>query len=216
MNLIINFTLEEPVQLIMALIVGGVIGLERELSNKAAGFRTMILICVGSTLFTIMSLKLGANGSQDRIAANIVTGIGFLGAGVVFKDGFNVKGLTTAATIWVTAALGMSIGSQDYKLALEGAVITIMVLFLFDYIQKIINRQHQRRAYIIIFQSESSTKEIESKIKALSLTYSKKLETKSNHELQLSLEVTGTKKKIELLNDYLITSKSIKTFESFI
>ncbi|HSH66426.1 MAG TPA: MgtC/SapB family protein [Bacteroidia bacterium] len=100
-----NILMEETIQLLIAILIGGIIGIEREYSNKSAGFRTMILICVGATLFTILSEKISTT-NDDRIAANIITGIGFIGAGVVFKEGFTVTGLTTAASIWVTAALG--------------------------------------------------------------------------------------------------------------
>ena len=105
---------EVALKLLTAVLVGGLIGIEREYSSKAAGFRSITLICIGSTLFTILSQHLGSNGNADRIAANIITGIGFIGAGVVFKDGFSVTGITTASSIWATAALGMAIGSGDY------------------------------------------------------------------------------------------------------
>src|SRR5258706_8574131 len=101
--------LEEAAQVSVAFIIGAVIGLEREFRSKPAGFRTMILICVGSCLYTILS-KEADGSSPDRIASNIVTGIGFIGAGVIFKEGISVNGLTTAALIWITAALGMAVG----------------------------------------------------------------------------------------------------------
>jgi putative Mg2+ transporter-C (MgtC) family protein len=108
----------------VAAVLGGVIGLERELDEKAAGLRTHILVSVGSALFTLV----GAYGFQDfprgtvdpsRIAAQIVTGIGFLGAGVIFRQGFTVRGLTTAASLWLVAAVGMAAGAGYW----EGAVI---------------------------------------------------------------------------------------------
>ena len=99
-------------KLFLSVVIGGAIGAEREYRSKSAGFRTMTLICLGATLFTIFSQYIGAGGNPDRIASNIVTGIGFVGAGVIFKgDSFGkVNGVTTAAMIWVTAALGMGIG----------------------------------------------------------------------------------------------------------
>ena len=103
-NMNISIYLEEAAQVSVAFIIGAIIGLEREFRSKPAGFRTMILICVGSCLYTILSKEIGG-ASTDRIASNIVTGIGFIGAGVIFKEGITVNGLTTAALIWVTAAL---------------------------------------------------------------------------------------------------------------
>ncbi|MGZ5135759.1 MAG: MgtC/SapB family protein, partial [Flavitalea sp.] len=109
----------------IAFFLGGIIGIEREYLNKAAGLRTLILICIGSCLFTIFSILIGVD-SRDRIASNIVTGIGFLGAGVIFKEDNRVKGLTTAASIWVTAAIGMGIGSGYYWAAFIGAAFTLI------------------------------------------------------------------------------------------
>ena len=95
-------------KLVLVFLTGGLIGIERELKSKSAGFRTIMLICMGSFLFTSFS-QLISPSTPDRIASNIVTGIGFLGAGVIFRDNNRVNGLTTAASIWVTAALGMGI-----------------------------------------------------------------------------------------------------------
>ena len=90
--------------------IGTVIGAEREYRNKTAGFRTMILLCTGSALITVVSGHItGDSTGLSRVTANIITGIGFLGAGAIFKDGNEINGLTTAATIWITAALGMAV-----------------------------------------------------------------------------------------------------------
>jgi putative Mg2+ transporter-C (MgtC) family protein len=102
---------EVLLELGVALLIGTIIGVEREYKNKAAGLRTLILICLGSTLFTITSESFGASGETARIASNIVTGIGFLGAGAIMREGLTVSGLTTASSIWVTAALGMDVGA---------------------------------------------------------------------------------------------------------
>jgi len=107
---------EEILKLAIAVVVGGLIGTEREIQDKAAGFRTLILICVGVTLFTIFSLHIDPANSPSRIAANIVTGIGFLGAGAIMREGGCIAGLTTAALIWLVAALGMGIGAGEYML----------------------------------------------------------------------------------------------------
>lgn len=96
----------EILLIVASVFVGGIIGIEREYQLKAAGLRTMILVTLGSCMFTMLSRSLGAPGSPDRIAANIITGIGFVGAGVIFKEENRVSGLTTAVTIWICAALG--------------------------------------------------------------------------------------------------------------
>ena len=102
-------------RLLLAAALGGAIGLEREYRHKPAGLRTNMLIALGSALFSVMSIDLGAAaGSPDRIAAQVVTGIGFLGAGAILRSGENVHGLTTATTIWVNAAIGMAAGLGAY------------------------------------------------------------------------------------------------------
>lgn len=104
---------------VLSLCAGFVLGFEREWKDKSAGFKTISIICLGSTLFSLLSFKLGAGESEDatRIASYVVSGIGFLGAGVIFKDGVNVNGLTTASIIWMSAAIGMAIGFGVYVIA---------------------------------------------------------------------------------------------------
>ena len=112
-------------RLVMAAGLGGLIGLERELRGYPAGIRTMALITMGAMLFTDISQLLGGD---DRIAAGIVTGIGFLGAGVIFREGYTVRGITTAATIWSASAIGMAIGRELYLVAGLGTLIIFVVL----------------------------------------------------------------------------------------
>ncbi len=112
-------------RLAFAAVLGGLIGLERELRGYPAGIRTMALITMGAMLFTDVSQILGGD---DRVAAGIVTGIGFLGAGVIFREGYTVRGITTAATIWASAAIGMAIGRELYLVAGLGTVLVFAVL----------------------------------------------------------------------------------------
>src|SRR5215213_8253285 len=118
-------------RLLLVVLVGGAIGAERELRSKSAGFRTMILICLGSFLFTTFSIHI-TESSPDRIASNIVTGIGFLGAGVIFKSDNRVNGITTAATIWAVAALGMGIADGLYLIVAVSTVIVLAALVLLN------------------------------------------------------------------------------------
>ncbi len=112
-------------RLALAALLGGIIGLERELRGYPAGIRTLALVTVGAALFTDVSQLLGGD---DRVAAGIVTGIGFLGAGVIFREGYTVRGITTAATIWAAAAVGMAIGRDLYLVAGLGALLIFAVL----------------------------------------------------------------------------------------
>jgi putative Mg2+ transporter-C (MgtC) family protein len=136
---------DDLVKILLAIVVGGAIGFEREYRDKAAGFRTLIFICLGSTVFTMMSTHLGAGDNDaSRIASNIVTGIGFLGAGAIIQDRGRVMGMTTAATIWLVAGLGMAIGAGRYALVLAVTAITLVVLFLFPPIERWIDALRKR------------------------------------------------------------------------
>ena len=116
-------------RLLLAVGLGAAVGLEREYHQKPAGLRTNILIALGSALFTILSISMGHDsGTADRIAAQIVTGIGFLGGGAILRSGNTVHGMTTAATIWVNAAIGVAAGMGQYALATATAVLTLVVL----------------------------------------------------------------------------------------
>lgn len=121
---------EDVLSVILATVFGAVIGMERELHGKAAGLRTNILICLGAAVFTIISRQMATDteGSVTRIAAQIVTGVGFLGAGAIIQDRGGVHGLTTAATIWLVASIGMACGGRFYQLALITTLIAILVL----------------------------------------------------------------------------------------
>jgi len=116
--------------ILLAVCCGAIIGFERQLKHKPAGLRTNILICLGAAVFTIISERMAAGGQDSitRIAAQIVTGVGFLGAGAVIQDRGGIHGLTTAATIWMVASIGMACGAKLYSLAIITTVIAIVVL----------------------------------------------------------------------------------------
>jgi putative Mg2+ transporter-C (MgtC) family protein len=117
------------VRFAVSVIVGGLIGLERQLEHKPAGLRTIILVCLGSTIFMLIAMELRPlDADTGKIIAGIITGIGFLGAGAIIRSGPDVHGLTTAATIWLASGLGIAIGAGYYMLALIAAVLTLVVL----------------------------------------------------------------------------------------
>ncbi len=121
--------LELMARLAVAAVLGAALGIEREYRGKPAGLRTNMLIALGSALFTIVSLAmLDRDGSSDRIAAQVVTGVGFLGGGAILRDRATVHGLTTAATIWVNAAIGMAAGLGRFAMAGAATLITLIVL----------------------------------------------------------------------------------------
>lgn len=141
---------EDVLKIILAVTAGGLIGIEREFRDKAAGFRTLIFICAGACLFTLLSARMAPNSDPNRIAANIVTGVGFLGAGVILRDGSKVIGLTTAATIWLTAAVGMGIGGGQYLLSGVMLLAALIVLWVLPSIEHRIDNAWEERKYEIV------------------------------------------------------------------
>lgn len=131
-----EFHLLVLIRTVAAVVFGFGIGLERELTNKYAGLRTHILVCLGSCIFTILSIYAfpsavyGSHGDPARISAQILTGIGFIGGGTVLRHGSSVYGLTTAATLWVAAAIGMACGTGELTIALIATVFSVGVLVL--------------------------------------------------------------------------------------
>ena len=128
-------------RLLLAAALGGAIGAERELNDQAAGLRTHMLLTIGACVFTLVSAY-GFGGPTDpsRLAAQIVTGIGFLGGGAIVRHGLTVKGLTTAASIWATASVGVAIGAGSYLLGVGGAVLVVGTLFGLRRVSKLLQR----------------------------------------------------------------------------
>jgi len=130
---------EIAVKLLLACLCGGIIGYSREKEKKAAGLRTNIMVCLGSTLFTVLSIGFGQKypgTDMARIASNIVTGIGFIGAGTILQAGGSVIGITTAASIWTVAAIGMALGASFYIAAGMATLLSFLVLWFLHKFEK--------------------------------------------------------------------------------
>lgn len=142
-------------RLLLAAVLGGAVGIEREIQGKPAGLRTNLLICVGAALLTEISVGIGrlaapgANPDPARIAAQIVSGIGFLGAGTIIQARGHVVGLTTAATLWVVAAIGISVGARAYVEAVGTAALVLVALIPLAYLEE--HLVYQRRARTLRF-----------------------------------------------------------------
>jgi putative Mg2+ transporter-C (MgtC) family protein len=135
-------------QVFLSAMLGGLIGLEREWRGRDAGFRTNMLIAMGSCLFTILSIRgfpLDGSTAQDsaRVAAQVVSGIGFLGAGALFQTRQHTKGMTTAATIWMVAAIGMTVGVGEYALAVFSSAVTFLALRFLRPVSKYVARRKE-------------------------------------------------------------------------
>jgi putative Mg2+ transporter-C (MgtC) family protein len=210
MDLSIYF--EEAAQVSAAFVIGAIIGLEREFRSKPAGFRTMILICVGSCLYTIISKE---SNASDRIASNIVTGIGFIGAGVIFKEGISVNGLTTAALIWVTAALGMALGYHNYPLAIVVSIIVVITLFVLEPVQRFINRLHRVKDYRIrtVALGKNFKEECEVFFKLNDMTFRCMKVVKEDNDAVYLYRIGSPSRNYDAVNDFLLTHADVKSFE---
>jgi len=149
-------------KLFAAVLIGAIIGIERELHNKAAGLRTITLICLGSTVFTIISQHAG----DTRIVANIVSGVGFLGAGAILFSGGRIHGLTTASSIWVAAAAGIAIGVGEFELAAVVAIMAVAVLWLFSFVARIVEANaRETLTYEISYIGREKSEQLEQAFK---------------------------------------------------
>lgn len=201
-------------KLIISIVIGVFIGGEREYRNKSAGLRTIILICLGSTIFTILSAKIGDTTGASRVAANIVTGIGFLGAGAIMREGLTVSGLTTASTIWVAAALGMAVGAGEYALAFYCMILTFIVLSLFGYLQQYFFRVLKKtiELHLTLESSDKSVEFIENQMQHLKLKFYRKKEFRKNDKALFQYDVIGKEDQLTRLVSFLNESGQVKSF----
>lgn len=196
----------------VSILAGSLVGLEREYKNKSAGFRTIVLICLGATAFTIVS-RFGV-GSDDRVAANIITGIGFIGAGVIFKDKFSVMGLTTAAVIWVVAAIGMAAGTGYYGLALTLSVITVLVLSVLNKVESAMERLFLTRTIFVVFQ-DMDTDNLEALKQVMdkhSITHTRKTVSKRARKLSVVFELNADRKNLQQFNNEMMRLGYVEEF----
>jgi putative Mg2+ transporter-C (MgtC) family protein len=182
-NLLDNFN-EDIVKLLISLVIGSIIGAEREYRSKSAGFRTLILVCVGSTLFTIFSIRIGL-GNPDRIAANIITGIGFLGAGAIFRSDNGV-----------------------------GTVVILIVLLVFTRLEKFIDETHQNRNYKLMFDfDETILKQYEVLFKQYNLQSHGGKKIRRGDHIIGTWELQGALKDHNRLAEELMQDKKILEFD---
>lgn len=205
------------ISILASALAGGLIGMEREYRDKSAGFRTMILIAVGSCLFTIMSSIIGASDSSTtRIAAAVVSGVGFLGAGVVLKEGATVQGLTTAASIWLVASLGIAAGAGEYLLLTVVTSLSLLVLWFFTPIERWLDRLYEFvEIKVVIKNSDEVEDDIldifdECKIKIVNIRRSR--EDKSERTLYIKAKMTPNKR--QALSEVLVSEKSVRAFDA--
>ncbi len=204
---------EDLGKILLAMLLGGLLGAEREFRDKAAGFRTLILISVGACLFTLWSMHLGDPDDPTRIAANIVTGIGFLGAGVILREGGRITGLTTAAMIWLSAALGMGVGSGAIGLSVAATLIILVVMWIFPLLEGAIDRMRETRTYEITLPiSAQKISQLEGVFQECGLRVISHRQVKTGDNIMCTWEARGTPGKHEAIVKALFDDTDVRGF----
>lgn len=236
-----HLSIEEAVlRLFLALLLGSVVGMEREYTQQSAGLRTHILVCMGATVFMLVSISdLGTGmglvpsgetgisvplqGDPSRIAAQIVSGIGFIGGGAVLRHGASVRGLTTAASLWTMASIGMLLGVGFYQLAIVTTLFTFLVLFIIGGLERTMFKKYMKKFTLLKVQvsvREANLSEIEQWVEKS--FPAKTLEMKVQHEpetrisnLSYTIDLRGLHADVNILSRKLnslegVTSASIK------
>ena len=196
----VNVYIGVGIQIITALVLGGIVGYDREKKMKAAGLKTNILICIGSCLYTTISLIhlpliTGATADPNRVAAQIVSGIGFLGAGAIIQGRGNVIGLTTAATIWVVAAIGFTVGVGLPLMATYFSLTVLLVLKLINPFYRLLEREKDQKTFHLEVLSQGSCKKL-----VKDIIFSETLDIDEIYE-----EIVDKKKNIRVTNVILDT-----------
>jgi putative Mg2+ transporter-C (MgtC) family protein len=206
--------IENVIRIGFAVLIGGLIGAEREFRDKAAGFRTIILITVGSALFTIFSASMDPGFTRTRIAANIVTGIGFLGAGAIVREHGRIGGLTTAATIWLAAALGMGIGAGELLFVAISTLIVIIVLLVFPRLEVWIDSIRESRTYKIVVSTANAEKldRINDALVAHELKVYEQHQSKAGNTIVGTWHTIGSPKHHEKFAMSMVKDKDIEDF----
>lgn len=181
-------------KIFLSLLLGGALGMERQYHDKPAGFATNCLICLGAMVFTLMSWMMGGEGGDPgRIAAQIVTGVGFIGAGAIMRDGNKISGLTTAANVWLVAAIGMAVGYGEYILASASAVAILLIQFGLRKTLRVIEMvKHYDTFYVTCDPSWSVVEKIIAQVEKQGVSILKSEVDKQNNLFHVSLVGTFT------------------------
>jgi putative Mg2+ transporter-C (MgtC) family protein len=207
------------VRLALAAVLGGIIGLERELKRKPAGLRTNMFICFGSAMFTILSTELAGEwgiGDHTRIAAQIIPGIGFIGAGSILHDKGGVSGITTAATLFVVASIGMAVGGGLYLLAIFSTMLIYLALHLLGLMERRFNLKPLMMNYILV--SDQSADDLVSEVNSILEEQGKEMHgmhlSRFNGKEKLIFSVGGTRNEHRELVSRLRQSDDLKNLET--
>lgn len=189
---------DTAIRLILSIVLGGIVGYERQASNKAAGLRTHVLVCMGSCMIMILSVNVyytvegQTNADPARLAAQVISGIGFLGAGTIMKEGPLVTGLTTAASIWVVSAIGLAVGFGYYSGAIMATLLAFATLSLLYQLEKRLRARSRIRLVVTIANDRSKIEELCQTLRVLSAEVNDICveESSSGEELKVTFQLS--------------------------
>ncbi|MDO4769472.1 MAG: MgtC/SapB family protein [Brachymonas sp.] len=209
------FHYDDILKAFLSLLAGSILGYEREVKNNSAGLKTIALICLGSTIYAILSQNFMGDGDSFSIAAGIISGIGFLGAGVIYKEGVTIYGLTTAGVIWVAAAVGMAIGFGEVYIALIFLLSDLIVIYFFGRMVKAYSPNYNHRSLVIEVPQQYAM-ERHALLQELQ-TYTdyqeqSKLEKSENGQFFMHLDIKVEAAQLQPLEDFLLKHPKIASF----
>ncbi len=211
-----QFDAEILLRFLIAALWGAIVGAERQYRGKSAGFRTLTMISLGACFFTMMSVWIADPVNRDRVASNIVTGIGFLGAGVIFRGENRINGITTAATIWVVAAVGMGIGAGYYFASACTSVLIFFILAVLPYVENSIDRLNQSKTYLLTCPfSEDISQDCENLLKECKLNHKLVRQIKEDAYLLITWETQGHSKNHDRFIAAMLHNASVTRFEYY-
>ena len=213
---VIPFT-EMLMRLGLSVVLGGIIGAEREHNNQPAGLRTHMILVIGACLAMMLSINLGTLAGTDpaRLAAQVVSGIGFLGAGAILRFGFNVKGLTTATTLWTMAIVGLAVGMGYYLISMIATAVIMIVLSVLDLIERRFVRANILRTLVLeVYDVKGIVKEIRQTVSQSSFQIVGFSVQKNNEDKLLQIEIVArfnNADKLEVLIEQLSEFEGLKS-----
>lgn len=208
------FDINDLYKAIFSISAGFILGLERELKDKKAGLKTISVICLGATLFTIVSQRVGGEANAGQIAAYIVSGVGFIGAGAIFKEGFSISGLTTAGIVWMAAAVGTSIGFGEYYTAGIFLVASYIAVIVLPFIVNYLSPKNVAKKLEVTLSKGDGSKEAElfRLLKENCIYHEIKTYSRKADSLEISCEIFMQAEKEPALKHYLESEPEIHSF----
>lgn len=208
------FDINDLYKAIFSISAGFILGLERELKDKKAGLKTISVICLGATLFTIVSQRVGGTANAGQIAAYIVSGVGFIGAGAIFKEGFSISGLTTAGIVWMAAAIGTSIGFGEYYTAAIFLVASYFAVIVLPFMVNYFTSKNEAKKLEVTLKNGDAAQQaaLQNLLNEICVHYETKTYSQKDETVEITWEIFLPAEKTNTLKHFLETEPGIRSF----